>query len=298
MRSISSTRLACAAALAAASLAACGSSDSGTSSGPGGTGTTPSATPRPASPTPTPAPAGPASAQIVLSGDPTVSGPLTLDVDCFEPRLEGPSIALSGKLQGGVAVIMVIRDGYVDIRLLTSQPSGREFTGTGTTGFDNGKGVSVSGPVGETTPAGGSKGSIGAVTSVSGSVSCGGEGPGTSTVRITGTTADGSVDATPAPVHVVCANGSSGLFVEIKGLTTIAGQPALILISLNQTSLQMSEIVQGKPGHFYLLQGHGATMSANSGHVDSDITEQVAAGAAAHTVHLAGDATCGHSTTY
>ena len=143
------------------------------------------------------------------------------------------------------------------------------------------------------------KGAIGAVTSITGSIQCGGQTAGSSTIRLTGALKEGPVDAVPSPVRVVCSSGASGLVVGITGIASLPGGQGLVIITLGQASLQVFETSAGGPQHFFSAQGHvGTTLTATGGHVDGDVSETAAAGATPHKIHLSGDATCGSTITH
>jgi hypothetical protein len=277
--------------LAAGALGACGSG--------AGAGSTPSAGAS------SPTPSGPATADIVLAGDPALSMPLTnVSIVCLEPSFDGSFITVLGTPQGqprGFTVFVTIRGGSVTVSVGSGGGTSlteREFSGTGTSGFDAAKGAHLSGPLTESTPATANKGTIGVLTSISGSVSCGNQTLGTSTITVTGTTAEGAVDVTVTPARVVCRNGASGYFIGITGISSVAGTPTLVLVTLGQTSLAVGLERKAGPSHFYSSQGQvGTTVSATGGHVSGDAAEQGATGTPG-TVHVTGDATCGSSATY
>jgi hypothetical protein len=135
--------------LAAAALSACGSN---TGSGTQGTST----------PGATPTPSGPATADLTLAGDPALAQPLTMvNIECGIPRLDGSYILVSGipqgqPAQGALTVAVTIRDGSVGVSVASGSGANiiqREFSGTGTSGFDATKGVHLSASLNETTPA-------------------------------------------------------------------------------------------------------------------------------------------------
>ena len=135
--------------LAAAALSACGGN---TGSGTQGTST----------PGATPTPSGPATADLTLAGDPALAQPLTMvNIECGIPRLDGSYILVSGipqgqQAQGALTVAVTIRDGSVGVSVASGSGANiiqREFSGTGTSGFDATKGVHLSASLNETTPA-------------------------------------------------------------------------------------------------------------------------------------------------
>ena len=280
--------------LAAAALGACG----GSSATPSGPESSPSGAPATSTPT------GPATADITFTGDPALAVPLTkVNILCLEPTLEGESIEFSGVPQGqpasGLSVYATIRQGNLAV-WVTNGSGRRQFSGTGATLFNPDRGVQLSGSMSETTPAGSNKGTVGAIRSISGSVRCGNQTAGTSTVRVTGDTKEGAIDAAPSSVRVHCLSGASGYFVGIRGIVTIGGAPNLVTITLGEKALQLSQSASGgTAAHFYVTQGQvGTAITSTGGHVDGDVTESVAAGATAHKLHLMGDALCGSSVTY
>jgi hypothetical protein len=261
----------------------------------------------------TPTPTGPATANVTFTGDAALGVALAnAQVECEYPTLQGLSISVTGVPQGqpanSIFVRLTIRDGADMIRIATGSSTHyreRDFAGTGTTGFDVHRGVQLSGQLNDTTPTGTNKGTLGAITSVTGSVSCGNQTAGTSTIRVTGDTAEGPIDVSLNPVKVVCSSGSSGMFVSVLGLTTVPGAPTLMIIGLGRTSLSVAEDEQVSATKtttlYYSAQGQvGVNETSTGGQVNGNVNEAAssAVGGTQHTVHLQGDATCGATTTY
>jgi hypothetical protein len=279
--------------LAAAALGACGSQ-----AGSGSQGTPTAAT--------SPTPSGPATADLTFVGDTALSAPLAkVSIQCQVPRLDGSYILISGTPQGqsqpAVTLFITISAGSVVVDVGSGSGaslSDRQFSGTGTSGFNAATGVHLSGALTETTAATAKKGTLGVLTSVSGSVSCGNQTIGTSTIRVTGTSAEGAVDFTLSPARVVCRSGASGYFIGASGIVTVTGARALVFVTLGQASLEVALERQGGPNHFYIAQGQvGTTVSSSGGQVDGTASEQNATGTPG-TVHVTGNATCGSSATY
>ena len=279
--------------LTAAALSACGETGSGTQ----GTST----------PVASPTPSGPATADLILAGDPALAQPLTkVNIECGIPRLDGSYILVSGIPQGqqtanALTVAVTIHDGSVGVSVASGSGANiiqREFAGTGTSGFDATKGVHLSASLNETTPATAKKGGIGVITAISGSVSCGNQTSGTSTMRITGTTTEGAVDVTLNPARVVCRSGASGYFIGVSGISTVAGTRALVFVTVGQASVEVALERQDGRNHFYIAQGQvGTSVTSSGGHVDANVAEQGATGPPG-TVHVTGAATCGSNATY
>jgi hypothetical protein len=253
-------------------------------------------------------PKGPATAQITLGGDPALAAALTQNVNiaCNALSFNGTEISVSTKAGAPIFVAVTIRGGYIQVRAVAGTGNGpffrRTWTGTGTSGFNAAKGVHLSGSLTEITPAGTNKGTIGALTSVSGTVDCGNQKTGTSTIRLTGDSKFGPVDGTLSPVRVGCVIGNSFIFVGISGFMTIDGKKTLVHISLDKKSIQVTLIQRGGVDHIYIVRGAaaqiGVTVNSTGGRVDGDVSEQGAPAATALKIHAKGDASCGVIATY
>ncbi len=284
-------------------VGACGSSTTGS-------GQTP-----PPTPTPTP---GPPTSTFSLTGDGSLTAtPLTsLSVSCFVPGFNGKLIAVNGQVgqqADAPYVTVTIDSSKVTVGEAAgsgSTYSSRSFSGTGVSGFDPAKGARVTGPLTEN-PSSVAKGTLGAITAITGSVSCGNQLPGTTNIKISGITPEGTLgDFTTT--RVACVTTKYGQSVQVATLTTIGGQPALVSVFIlkyindpsvaNAPAFTMSQAFQNAPGHFYTrVPGSGTFSVTNTGgRIDGDVIEQVAAGATTppHTLHISGDATCGSSSTF
>jgi hypothetical protein len=281
------------------------------------TGSTATSTPTTSSlPTSSPTPSGPAAATVALTGDgPVVGGPLTgLAISCFVPSFDGMSIRVSGTPTGqslnGLFVNVTIRSGVVTVAEATGsgpQYRSRSFSGTGVSGFDAGTGAQLSGPLTETTAASLQKGTLGGFTSITGSVTCGNQTPGTTTVKLTGSTADGAFSGDLTSALVACNTSHFGQGVQVSAFTMVGTQRALLLINIeryindpsvaNAPAFSVFEQLQNAPGRFYTRSQGTFTVTTTGAHVDGDLIEQVSGGATPHTLHLSGDATCGSTNT-
>jgi hypothetical protein len=231
-----------------------------------------------------------------------LGGVLTVaDITCSQPSLDGVTIVVNGTNPAapGVSIRVTIQAGTATV--LADAGSGlqftsREFSGPGVTAFDAARGAQVNATLTEASSSGHATGSIGAVTSVSGSVACNNQQPGTSTVTLTGSTASGTLNGGIAQVEVRCmANGSAlTLGVTMIGTTPVfvdmyggSGQISLILVPKGAT--------QGQ--HFTANGANVTTLSANGVHFNADVDEDAVAGTTPHKVHISGDVTCGTSLT-
>jgi hypothetical protein len=260
---------------------------------------TPASTPA-ASPTPAPLPTrGPATAQMTLAGDPAL-GTLSpnVAVQCNFPSVTGSLIILTEQASpNGLAVRVVLSPGQVSVRYASGSGKtylDREFTGTGIAGFDAAKGAQFDTSLG-TVPYAGATGDLGTITSIKGSVDCGTQTPGTSTLTITGATADGQLNGiTLNPVRVQCTTISPANYVSAVGVAQVGSVPTLFFVSGSPTGFTVAQEPQTGGVAFYTNKTPAAVTVTTTGmHVSGDATEAPAAGKTAHTVTVTGDATCG-----
>jgi len=292
-------------ALVSLMMAACGGGSSAPSSAPT-VASTPTSVASAAAPTQSTAPSaalspipskGPATSTFTLAGTKGLTAPVTAnEILCDRPSLDGPTIFFLGTSgTAGPQVILFVRAGYVEVRVGTGSATTlhlRSFEGSGVTGFDGATGVQLDSTLKETTPAGTDKGDLGVVTSIKGTLDCGNEGLGSSTIAITGETPLGTLSAL-TDVLVTCTVVSTGTFVGTTGLSTAGTTPVLVIVTAGPTSLQLA--VETKTvSSFYGSSVAGVTTIRSDGaSISGDVTEHVAAGATPHVLHLTGEATCG-----
>ena len=265
----------------ASALTACGSGAAG-----------PAATPPP-SPTPVP----PAGGQFTESGTvrlvTTVSG---AGVTCSFPSLNGPeitmSVATADKLKGGY-ITLTSNKVYVRIGAGSgSTHTQRNFSGPGVTNFDATKGAQFNTQLVDDTPAGQSKGTVGTVTAISGSVSCGNKTPGSGTVTINGDSSGGAVSGALTSMLVSCPTGAT--FALISGLTHIGATLASVEIGGGGSEAYFASISTASASFFFTSTA-AALYTLGNGHViwNNAVLTQTSAGGAGHKITISGDATCG-----
>ena len=134
-----------------------------------------------------------------------------------------------------------------------------------------------------------------------GSVNCGSQRPGTSTVTFSGGTAEGTVDGRLNPVRVVCnISAQYGNNVQIQGIIKVGSDGrAFLFVTLTKSGVTISESFAAsgsKPGvsHFYISQETGLlTLTKYGASVDGSVKEAASPGVTAHTLRMVGRATCG-----
>ena len=237
-------------------------------------------------------------ASIRFTGGLGLTGAATSpSVRCNFPALEGLSIAVLAQPPDSTLLARIaLRPDKVQV--VVSSGSGpdyheRAFEGMGVTSFAAAKGARVDSTLTETAAtAGSTRGSLGAITAITGSVECGDQTAGTSTVTITGDTSEGALAAAVLePVRVECDVSPDGDEVFASGLMKVGSTEALIAIGLASDGTVTVHQTLPTGSHRYTAGG-SSTITPTGAHVLADVVEQEAA-TPAHTLHVEGDFSCG-----
>ena len=249
------------------------------------------------------APKGPATADLQFAGDASVAGAGTdAQVVCNYPTFGGPPLIRSQVQSANPDIDIAVVVDTSKILVIAASGSGstyssRTFEGTGMTGFDAGTGVQIDTTLVETTPADANPGTIGAISNITGSIDCGDQTIGTSTVVFSGDTLEGAINSGPTPFRVQCDTSAAGNSVDLAGIIMVNGKEAFFFTTFNASGLiTLYESFEGPPvvSHQYVADAADAvTLSENGAHVAADLVEQSPATGAAHTLHVEGDLTCG-----
>ena len=251
----------------------------------------------PASPPPTPTPQPAAGGHFADSGAvqlvATVAPPA---VTCSFPSLNGPEITLQvATADGSMGGYITLTSSEVFVRI--GKGSGatytqRNFSGSGVTNFDATKGAQFNAQLADTTPAGQNKGTIGSITAISGSVSCGNKTPGAGTITINGSSTAGAISGPLTSMLVSCPAGAT--FALINGLTHVGSSVASVEIGGGSGEAYFGSISTTSTGLFFTSSATGLYTLGN-GHVhwNNATLTQTGAGGAGHTITINGDATCG-----
>jgi len=258
------------------------------------------ATASPAAAASSTADAGPAAAHFILAGSASQTGPIrNAGVTCNEPTLQGPQIFMTGQSgKAGPNVVIFLRSGYVLVRVATGSAATlreRDFTGSGVTDFDAATGAQLNSPLTETTASGAKIGSLGVLTSISGTITCGNEEPGSASLTITGTSVQGPLGGSLTNVEVACSGSGTGTFALTRGLTTAGTTPVLVFVDATSGRLQVT-VETETSGTTYAGTGASfVTFGSGTVHIDGTVIAPVAAGstAPADQLQVSGDATCG-----
>jgi hypothetical protein len=213
------------------------------------------------------------------------------------PESGGLQISVLGRpADPNLSVYIFVSSGIVAVRYDSGSGSTyteRDFTGTGVTSFDAATGAQINSPLTEvvTTTA---HGNLGALTSISGSIDCGNQMPGSSNLVFSGVTPKGALSGGLGPVNVECTNGQYGPAVSILGVAQVDSIPTFVVIAISSNTFSVS--LSGD-GFFRNTATTKATLTATGATVEGDALEQnVAKGATAHTIHVSGDVVCGTTT--
>ena len=249
---------------------------------------------------------GPSSIQATLTGDASVTGPLVLGtvhfVTCDSPSLKGQSIlAYENATDSTIGVLMNIRASAIDVRLARGSGTAyteRIFSGTGVTSFNPVSGAQFSSSLTESTPTGSNKGTIGSVSSISGSVSCGTFTPGSASVTVAGDIAGGTLGGALTSVRVLCGTNTAGGYATVSGLSHVGSTPAVVSLVGGTGGSPFYVVVQTATTGYQFTSAAAGIVTLANGHATYNGTATGTAtspGAAGHSVTVSGDATCGTS---
>ena len=259
----------------------------------GGTGTTTI----PATSTPAATPVPPAGGQFTATGTiPLGTTASAAMVTCSFPSLNGPEITLrvstADQSMGGFITLtsssVALRIGAGSGKTYTQ----RNFAGPGVTNFNATKGATFNARLTDVTPTGQNAGTIGVVTAISGSVSCGTKNPGGGTITITGSSTGGAISGPLTSMLVGCPVGQT--FSLINGLTQVASAPASVEIGGGSGGAYFASISTSSTAYFFSSSAANLYTLGN-GHViwNHAVLTESGTGGAGHTITVNGDATCG-----
>jgi hypothetical protein len=237
-----------------------------------------------------------AVAALTFTGDPGLEGTATdAEVTCNFPDVGGLRISIfaqaadstsSYRIALGPDDVFVQVDSGADTTFRE-----RNFEGAGVSRFDAGTGATVDARLAEAAPTTGVEpGSIGKITRVRGSVHCGDQTPGSSTVALTGDTPTGRYASSRLdPVIVECYFASSQ--VTVIGIAHAGPTKVLLMVSLSPDRIGVEEALGSAGQRYYSSSADAsATLTTNGAHAKGDVTEKTTPDP--HTLHVEGAATC------
>ena len=255
---------------------------------------TPAATPEPSK--------GPAKGTFTGKGTKGLTATVTVSsIACQLPNPAGLQIFVLGQFgKNGPALNMHITATSLFILVATGAGTAfreRDFTGTGITSFDPATGAQIDSQLVETTPASANSTGIGKLASLSGSIDCGNQQPGSSTLVLTATTPEGEVNGMLDPVRVNCNNSAQyGKNVQAFGVISVGSTRVTAIVNVNY--LGWTAYLTGTGvSHFYSsTDTTAATIGDNGAQISGDAATTPAAGEAPLTIHVGGADVCGTST--
>ena len=242
------------------------------------------------------APSGPPSAQVTIAGDSTIAGAMTIDtIECSFPSIAGEEIFVTGSPATSSTTSIHLTLTAAVLAVIADTGSGtsfhaRTFAGTGVSGFDAATGAQLSGPLTETTTAADKGTGVGKITAITGTISCAGQTPGSSTMVMSGTVAQGVLSGGVRDVHVVCLSNEA----ETLGLVQVGSSSEYTAIFSLAGKFTVDLVPATGSADFFVSTASATSTPTTTGtSISGDATQQVTAGTTAHTIHLSGQSTCG-----
>jgi len=244
-------------------------------------------------PSPTPS-LPPASATVNLSG--ALSGAMQgITISCNEPGIKTMYISLFGSAPvKDMSLAMNLSVGLVAVTVDAGSGAtytARSFTGTGVTGFDAAKGAQFDSTLTEVLPSGSNPGTLPAITSIKGTVDCGNQVPGSSTLTLTGSVPDGAFSGPIDPIRVDCNPNAKPATVHAVGVIHIGANPTVIVFQATAAGFTAFVVPTATTKqHFYVTTDPtAATISPTGAHVSGSAAES----GTPNMLQVSGDLVCG-----
>jgi hypothetical protein len=215
-------------------------------------------------------------------------------IECNNPTLAGPIISIFGQsADASFSTLVTVESDKIFVRLDAGQSTtytDREFTGPGVTNFEAAKGGQVDSRLTEsaslTKP-----GSLRSVVSIKGSMDCGNQVTGSSTLVISGTVTEGALSGPIDPVRVECAPNAQPPTVHISGLMKIGATPVLVILQGSTTvfSLFTPPTLTTKQHSFLTNAPTITTLTPTGAHLSGTAPET----GTSNQVQISGDVVCG-----
>jgi hypothetical protein len=247
------------------------------------------------------APEDTSSATLTLAGDTSIAGTVAEPlVQCSYPTLDGLRITASGQPQDPASTVALsIAPKSVTVTVQAGSGAGlheRVFTGSGVTGFDAAQGATVDAKLRETKPKGFTPGTIGAVTRVHGTIDCGNQNPGSSTVTVTGKTGAGSLTGPLESVRVACFVNGEDDYVVIRGIGKVGSKRAEVFVNAQPARFIVGVTPSGGAHLAFASDPYATSLPTDLGAtVKGDAAEGNDLATGGNTLHVEGGAKCGNA---
>jgi hypothetical protein len=247
------------------------------------------------------APEDTATATLTLAGDSSIAGSVADPiVNCSYPTLDGVRITASGQPQDPASTVaLTIAPKSVTVTLQSGtgpRVYQRVFTGSGVTGFDAARGATLDSSLRETHPAGAVPGTIGALTRVHGTVDCGNQNVGTSTVTVTGKTGVGTLTGPLESVRVACFVSGEDNYVVIRGIGKVGTKRAEVFVNAQPARFIVGVEPAGGQRLAFASDPYATSLPTDVGaNVKGDAVEGNDLATGGPTLHVEGGAKCGNA---
>lgn len=218
-------------------------------------------------------------------------------VTCSFPSLNGLEITMQvSTADQSIGGFITLTPNKVYVRI--GEGSGttytqRNFSGSGVTGFNASTGAKFNSQLVDDTPSGQSTGTIGALTAISGSVSCGDKTPGGGAIIITGNSSGGAIGGALTSMLVSCPTGAD--YALINGLTQLGSTPASVEIGGGSDGEVYFASISTTTASYFFASSAASLYTLSAGHViwSHAVLTQSGSGADGQTITITGNATCG-----
>ena len=242
-------------------------------------------TPRPSLP--------PANAQFSFTGGAAGAEQIG-QIACNNPSLGGSVITIFGQATGkDVFSLVTVEPGKVIVRLDSGSSTSyveRDFSGTGVSAFNAAKGAQIDSQLSEVTSPQ-KPGTLPSVSSIKGSVDCGNQLPGSSTLVLTGSVPEGVLNGPLGPVRVECLPHAQPPDVRAVGLTMIGSTRVLVIFQASPSGFTayIPPTTTTKQHFFGPSDPTTAMLTATGAHISGSAAET----GVVNTLQVRGDLVCG-----
>lgn len=247
------------------------------------------------------APEDTANATLTLDGDTSIAGTVADPiVNCSYPTLDGLRITAAGQPQDPASTVSIsIAPKAVTVTLQSGTGPGlheRVFTGSGVSGFDAAHGATLDASLHETTPTGVTPGTIGALTRVHGTVDCGTQKPGSSTMSVTGKTRAGTLSGPLESVRVGCFVNGDDNYVVVRGIGKVGNKRAEVFVNAQPARFIVGVTLPKTGSLSYASDPYATSLPTDVGAtVKGDAVEGGGSATGSNTLHVEGGAKCGNA---
>src|SRR5262249_10578537 len=154
------------------------------------------------------------------------------------PTFDGTDIIFFAKSPDAAAVVLItLQPGSIQVSERAGQGASyteRDFKGTGVTALDPATGGTFDSDLPEVAIPNGHPGTLGTISHMAGSVDCGGQTAGASTVQLSGAMADGTVSGGFTRFRIQCnSSAANGNSVSLTAIATAGTNQQLLIVAFS-----------------------------------------------------------------